>query len=36
VLRAWRPKLQRSMWPSSVVVGGVPGQNGPQVAFAED
>jgi hypothetical protein len=24
------------MWPSSVVVGGVPGQNGPQVAFAED
>ena len=33
---AWRAKLQRSMWPLAVVVGGVPGQDNPQVVFAED
>ena len=33
---AWRAKLQRSMWPLAVVVGGVPGQDKPQVVFAED
>src|SRR6187551_2545033 len=24
------------MWPAAVVVGGVPGEDGPQVVFAED
>jgi hypothetical protein len=33
---AWRAKLQRSIWPLAVVVGGVPGEDKPQVVFAED
>ena len=33
---AWRAKLQRSMWPLAVVVGGVSGQDNPQVVFAGD
>jgi hypothetical protein len=32
----WRAKPQRSMWPAAVVVGAVPGKDGPQVALAED
>jgi hypothetical protein len=36
MIRARRAKLQRSMWPSAVVVGSVPGKSGPQVSFAED
>jgi hypothetical protein len=33
---AWWATLQRSMWPTAVVVGGVPGKDVPQVSFAED
>jgi hypothetical protein len=33
---AWRAKLHRSMWPFVVVVGCVPGEDKPQVVFAED
>jgi hypothetical protein len=29
MIRAWRAKLQRSMWPAAVVVGGVLGEDGP-------
>jgi hypothetical protein len=36
MIRAWRAKLQRSMWPAAVVVSGVPGDDVPQVSFAED
>jgi hypothetical protein len=36
MIGAWRAKLQRSMWPPAVVVGAVPGKDGPQVALAED
>jgi hypothetical protein len=36
MIRAWRAKLQRSMWPPAVVVGAVPGKDAPQVALAED
>ena len=36
MIGAWRAKPQRSMWPAAVVVGGVPGKDGPQVSFAED
>jgi hypothetical protein len=28
--------LQRSVWPAAVVVGGVPGKDGPQMSFTED
>jgi hypothetical protein len=33
---AWREKSLRSMWPSTVVVGAVGGEDGPQVPLAED
>ena len=33
---AWWATLQRSMWPTAVVVGGVPGKDVAQVSFAED
>jgi hypothetical protein len=36
MIGVWWAKLQRSMWPAAVVVGGVPGKDGPQVPFAED
>jgi hypothetical protein len=36
MIGAWRAKLQCSMWPLAVVVGGVPGKDGTQVVFAED
>jgi hypothetical protein len=36
MIRAWREKPQRPMWPPPVVVRAVPGKDGPQVAFAED
>jgi hypothetical protein len=32
---AWRAKSQRLMWPTAVVVGGVPGKDVPQVPLAE-
>ena len=32
----WRPKSQRPMWPPAVVVGTVPGKDGPQVPLTED
>ena len=32
----WWDKSQCSMWPLPVVVGAVPGEDGPQVPFAED
>jgi hypothetical protein len=34
--RAWRAKLQRSMWPAAVVVGAVSGEDGPQMSLAQD
>ena len=33
---AWREKPKRSMWPSTVVVGAVAGEDGLQVPLAED
>jgi hypothetical protein len=36
MIGAWREKTQRSMWPPSVVVGAVSGEDGPQVPLAED
>ena len=36
MIGAWWAKLQCSMWPAAVVVGGVPGQALSQVSFAED
>src|SRR5215203_741403 len=36
MIGVWRAKLQCSMWPAAVVVGGVPGEDGPQVVSAED
>ena len=33
---AWREKLQRSMWPPTVVMGAVAGKDSPQVPFTED
>ena len=36
MIGAWRAKLKCSMWPPAVVVGAVLGEDGPQVAFAED
>ena len=36
MIRARRAKPQRSMWPPAVVVGAVPGKDGPQVSLAED
>jgi hypothetical protein len=36
MIGAWRSKRECSMWPSAVVVGGIPGNDGPQVTFAED
>jgi hypothetical protein len=36
MIRSWREKAQRSMWPPAVVVGAVLGEDGPQVPFAED
>jgi hypothetical protein len=32
---SWWAKLQCSMWPAAVVVGGVPGKDGLQMALAE-
>jgi hypothetical protein len=36
MIRAWRAKLQRSMWPPAVVMGAVPREGVSQVSFAED
>ena len=36
MIGAWREKSQRSMWPPLVVVGAVPGEDGPQVPVTED
>ena len=36
MIGAWREKPKRSMWPSTVVVGAVAGEDGPQVPLAED
>ena len=36
MIGAWWAKLQRSVWPAVVVVGGVAGKEGPQMSFAED
>ena len=36
MIGAWWAKLQRSVWPAAVVVGGVAGKEGPQMSFAED
>jgi hypothetical protein len=36
MLWAWWEKSQRPMWPSTVVVGAVPGEDGPQMPLAED
>jgi hypothetical protein len=36
MIGAWRATLQRSMWSTTVVVGGVPGEDGPKVPLAED
>jgi hypothetical protein len=36
MIGTWRVKLQCAMWPAAVVVGGVPGNDVPQVLFAED
>ena len=33
---AWREKLQHPMWSPTVVVGTVPGEDGPAVPFTED
>jgi hypothetical protein len=33
---AWREKLQHPMWSPTVVVGTVPGEDGPSVPFTED
>jgi hypothetical protein len=35
MIGAWRATLQRLMWSTAVVVGGVPGKDGPQVPLAE-
>jgi hypothetical protein len=36
MIGAWRTKLERSVWPSSVVVGDVPREGASRVPFAED
>jgi len=36
MIGAWREKPKRSMWPPTVVVGAVAGEDGPQVPLAED
>ena len=36
MISAWRNKSKRSMGPLPVVVGAIPGEDGPQVTFAED
>ena len=36
MIGAWRTKLERSVWPSGVVVGAVPREDASQVPFAED
>jgi hypothetical protein len=36
VIGAWWAKVQRSVWPAAIVVGGVPSKDGPQMSFAED
>jgi hypothetical protein len=36
MIGAWRDKSQRPMWPPPVVVGAVPGEDGPHVPFPED
>jgi hypothetical protein len=36
MIGTWRTTLECSMWPAAVVVDAVPGEDGPQVAFAED
>jgi hypothetical protein len=32
----WREKVQRPMWPSTVVMRAVLGEDSPQVPFSED
>jgi hypothetical protein len=36
MIRSWREKAQRSMWPPAVVVDAVPGEDHLQVPLAED
>ena len=36
MIGAWREKPKRSVWPPTVVVGAVLGEDGPQVPLAED
>jgi len=36
MIGAWWTKLERSVRPSAVVVGAVPGEDASQVPFAED
>ena len=36
VIGAWWAKVQRSVWPAAIVVGGVPSKDVPQMSFAED
>ena len=36
MIGAWRTKLECSVWPSSVVVGAVPGEDASKVTFAAD
>jgi hypothetical protein len=36
MIGSWRAKPKRSMWPPTVVVGAVAGEDGPQVPLADD